>query len=359
MGPCKRTSRTNIWTQFGLLPLALLLGACGGSGSSSNGVAVDSPPTVDAGTDQTVTSGTTVNLTATVVDDGTTTTTWAQTSGDPVTLSSTSGETTSFIAPQVTSSATFVFEASTDDGVNNAVNDSTTVTVNETSELSVAFLSFGANVDIVLDGDEVVIEATGRPDHTSCYWDAGNASGLYVDCDPDITTEAQKSPGDIDDYNNLFTLRAPIAPTKAANSSATGLGPVGIAVSGAPIFNDQEGPNVALELGVINGFDRSGAHTGPQTYHYHLEPRAISFDDSELIGIIADGFFIYGRKCYSTGDYPTDLDISGGHISITQHTGTLAGDEEYHYHTINELYLSAYYLLFPENYQGTPSNIDG
>jgi len=76
-----------------------------------------------------------------------------------------------------------------------------------------------------------------------------------------------------------------------------------------------------------------------------------------LIGVISDGFLIYGRKCFSDGNYPTDLDISGGHTSFTQHTGTADGDEVYHYHIKNEFYLGEYYLLFPEDYQGTPNNI--
>ncbi|MEN7342485.1 MAG: hypothetical protein AAAFM81_06050, partial [Pseudomonadota bacterium] len=139
----------------------------------------------------------------------------------------------------------------------------------EVGELSDAYLWFGPNVTIARDGNEVVIEATGRPDHESCYWDPSNASGLYVACDPDITS-GRMSPGFIEEYNNLFTLRVPVTPELAVTSTATSLGPVGIAVSGAPIFNDQEGPNVALNLGVITGFDRSGAHTGPSTYHYHL-----------------------------------------------------------------------------------------
>ena len=64
-----------------------------------------------------------------------------------------------------------------------------------------------------------------------------------------------------------------------------------------------------------------------------------SNSDDALIGIIADGFFIYGRKCNSTNDYPTDLDASGGHTSITQHS---QGASEYHYHIQNELYLNQY-----------------
>jgi len=216
-----------------------------------------------------------------------------------------------------------------------------------------AFDFFTGNVTVALDGNEVVIEATGRPNHTSTYWDPDNSSGLYVEPDQDITTVSQMSPGFIEDYNNLFSLRVSTSPTLATSSTATGLGAIGIAVSGVPIFNDQEGPNVALEIGVISGFDRNGGHTGPQTYHYHLEPRAITNDDSELVGIIADGFFLYGRR-EADGTYPTDLDVSGGHMGVTPHSD---GQEEYHYHIQNETYLGSYYLLFSEDYQGTPSSI--
>lgn len=217
-----------------------------------------------------------------------------------------------------------------------------------------AYLFFDGNVTAALDGFQVVVEATGKPNHTSPYWNPNNASGLYVPPDPAITTESRMSPGYIEEYDNLYTLRVPTSPSLASSSSSTSLGAVGLAVSGAPIFNDQEGPNVALALGVISGFDRSGAHTGPETYHYHLEPRAISNDDNALIGVISDGFFLYGRKCFSTATYPTDLDASGGHFSQTQHSN---GVDEYHYHIKNEFYLGAYYLLFPEDYQGTPNSI--
>jgi len=101
--------------------------------------------------------------------------------------------------------------------------------------------------------------------------------------------------------------------------------------------------------------DYSGAHIGPTDYHYHLEPLAFSNDDEKLIGVISDGFFIYGRKCNSTGTYATDLDISGGHTSTTQHTETA----EYHYHIINELYSNTgRYIVFAGPYQGTPNAIN-
>lgn len=228
------------------------------------------------------------------------------------------------------------------------------------TELSSAYLEFVAapNVTVVLsdDGCTISLESAGKPDHTSSYWDAGNASGLYVEPEDADLFDQQRSPGDIEDYINDFDLTVSVSPELAATSSATPLGAIGIAISGAPIFNDSEG-NGDVSLGVIQGFDRNGAHTGPQTYHYHLEPQAISYDDDSLVGIMADGFFIYGRRSYETGEYPTDLDESNGHVGLTLHSESTEG--EYHYHISNEQYLNGdYYLIFPGNFQGTPSDIN-
>jgi hypothetical protein len=233
---------------------------------------------------------------------------------------------------------------------------------NPVTSLPPIFLEFNAsaNVTAVLssDGCEVTVEANGKPNHTSSYWDSANASGLYVAPENAELFEQKRSPGDIEDYINLFQLTVPIAPTLASSSSATPLGPIGIAISGAPIFNDSEG-NGDVSLGVIQGFDRNGAHTGPQTYHYHLEPEAISHDDDKLIGIMSDGFFIYGRRCFSSADYPTDLDESNGHIGITQYTEASNSEGEYHYHVSQEQYLNgANYLIFPGNFQGTPNGVN-
>ena len=59
-----------------------------------------------------------------------------------------------------------------------------------------------------------------------------------------------------------------------------------------------------------------------QGYHYHLESSdvpentVLSHDDSELIGIMQDGFLLYGRRDMD-GSYPTDLDESGGQVGDT------------------------------------------
>lgn len=257
-------------------------------------------------------------------------------------------------------------------GISCSSNDDSINTTDDfvSGDLHLAFAEFDAtNVTIMQSGSNVIIESNGLPNHTSPYWSnttARTSTGpqgntittgpatsnhpLWVA--PTLTSYDQMAPGNIDDFNGSYRLSVSSSPQLASSSTATGLGPIGIAVSGSMIYDDQEGPNIPLD-NAIGSFDYTAAHTGPQSYHYHLEPKAFSNDDEKLIGIISDGFFIYGRKCNSTGTYPTNLDASGGHITTTQHTSTA----EYHYHIQNELYLNQYYVIFPGDYQGTPSNI--
>ena len=78
----------------------------------------------------------------------------------------------------------------------------------------------------------------------------------------------------------------------------------------------------------------------------------VSYIELTLIGILLDGVFIYERQCTSTGTYPNDLDSSGGHISETDYTN---GQEEYHYHIINEPFFgdgTDDYLIFEGLYLG-------
>ncbi len=235
---------------------------------------------------------------------------------------------------------------------NNTDTDDTVSAACETADgLHLAFAEFDpGSYNIYISGSNVVLETDGLPNHESPYWSTTHP--LYIA--PTVTSTAQMAPGDIDDFNGSYTLSVPVAPALAASPSSTGLGAIGLAVSGSVIYNDEEGPGVPLDS-AAGSLDFNGAHTGPQSYHYHLEPTAWSEDDDALIGIMSDGFFLYGRKCNSTGTYPTDLDASGGHTSSTQHT---CGQSEYHYHIQNELYIGLYYILFPGDYQGTPNNIN-
>ncbi|MEO0527383.1 MAG: YHYH protein [Bacteroidota bacterium] len=210
------------------------------------------------------------------------------------------------------------------------------------TELHAAFAAFNTDATtIYLDGSSVVIETTGLPNHETVYWGEGNE--LYRE-EPDVAL----TPSIISSNNNAVTIRVDVTPDLTGNTVSTDLGTIGIAVSGSSIFNDQEG-NGALDQ-AAGSLDWTGAHIGPGVYHYHLEPKAFTDDDDKLVGILLDGVFLYGRKCSSTGTYPTDLDASGGHTSTTQYTD---GEEEYHYHIINEIYATTgSYIAFAGPYQG-------
>lgn len=210
-----------------------------------------------------------------------------------------------------------------------------------------AWDAFGANVSTYADGEDVVIETNGWPDHTSPYW--GPDHELYVEPDP---SQESLTPGFIERFVGTFTLTVPANPEKASTSTATSQGPIGIAVSGSVIYNDTEGQNQPIDQ-AAGSLDYTGAHTGPLSYHYHLETKAWSDDDDALIGVMADGFFLFGRKCASTDAHPQDLDASYGHLATTQYHES----PQYHYHIPNEAYLDQYYLLFPGDYQGSPSTI--
>jgi len=220
--------------------------------------------------------------------------------------------------------------------------DSVTDDEETVAELHKAFEAFNTDATtIYLDGSNVVIETTGLPNHETVYWGEGNA--LYLD-EPTVAL----TPSIMSSNNNATTIRVDATPDLTGNTVTTDFNTIGIAVSGSSIFNDQEGGG-PLDAAAAS-LDWTGAHIGPGVYHYHLEPVAFSDDDEKLVGILLDGVFLYGRKCNSMGDYPTDLDGSGGHTSSTQYT---EGEEEYHYHIINELYsTTGSYLAFAGPYQG-------
>ncbi|MRI00201.1 YHYH protein [Kriegella sp. EG-1] len=226
-----------------------------------------------------------------------------------------------------------VDDSVTDDG---GLDDDEIVT-----ELHAAFAEFNSDATtIYLDGSNVVIETTGLPNHETVYWGEGNE--LYIEEDGVATT-----PSIMSSNNNATTITVDATPDLTGNTVATQLNTIGIAVSGASIFNDQEG-NGALDQAAAS-LDWTGAHIGPGVYHYHLEPKAFTNDDDNLVGILLDGVFLYGRRDYPSGDYPTDLDESGGHFGPTPHNP----DGEYHYHIINEVYsTTGSYLAFAGPYQG-------
>lgn len=164
-----------------------------------------------------------------------------------------------------------------------------------TGTLHEAFLEFDTDeTDIYLSGSNVVIETTGNPNHTTPYWGLGHP--LYVA--PTVATAM--TPSLITGFDGSATLTVSTSPTLAGSTTNTSLGAIGISVSGAAIYNDQEG-NGALDS-AVGSLDYTGGHIGPGVYHYHLEPLAFTNDDEELAGIIsADSHDCHGLYKHEVG----------------------------------------------------------
>ncbi|MBL4632118.1 MAG: YHYH protein [Paraglaciecola sp.] len=187
-----------------------MLGACGSDSSDENiTVVTNTSATVDAGSDQTVGAGAFVTLSATITDDDTSyTIRWSQTSGDTtVTLNNVSSADPTFTAPTTDTQQTLVFEVSVDDGTNDAVTDSVSITVAAHQTDSV--LSVDAGIDQNVDSAATVtLSATITGDDTPYIvtWSqtSGNSSVTIIDSSAAATTFI--APTVSEDETLLFTV---------------------------------------------------------------------------------------------------------------------------------------------------------
>jgi YHYH protein len=176
---------------------------------------------------------------------------------------------------------------------------------------------YGARV--TFDGDTVVIDTDDVPDHGSPYFPANDSR--YVAPPPGMV----KNPGQI--LAQDLTLRVSLHPA-VASPSDTNLGPIGVAVNGVVFFNQYAAGFQPLD-DEIRTFDQYNGHPAPPMgiYHYHVEPVWLTKDPSALIGVLLDGFPVYG-PLDANGSTPTDLDVCHGHTSATpDFPGGI-----YHYH---------------------------
>lgn len=186
--------------------------------------------------------------------------------------------------------------------------------------LSGAWLKFSCRVTLtatqVNGRSEIAVGTDSQPDYPSNYFPTSNACyAAYTPSFPDPNSIAAQN----------LSVKVPLAPDTSAQ--AMGLGPVGVAVNGVAIFDNQAAPgdDIYTESG---SFDECQGHPAPGgTYHYHSEPYAISVDDARLIGVLKDGYFLYGRRD-ADGSLPT-LDAAGGHTGTTPDSPTTP---VYHHH---------------------------
>jgi hypothetical protein len=127
-----------------------------------------------------------------------------------------------------------------------------------------------------------------------------------------------------------MVLRVPVSPQVTTSSSDTPLGVMGVAVNGVALFNQYAAQRAPLTSEILS-FDRYNGH--PQQsgmYHYHIEPVYLTAQgSSRLVGVLLDGFPVYGTKDAS-GATPTNLDNCNGHVGVTpEYPQGL-----YHYHIV-------------------------
>lgn len=189
--------------------------------------------------------------------------------------------------------------------------------------LSGFWLNFSCRVTLTKSGSNVIITTDGQPDHKSAYFSTSNA--CY---------EAGFPTGRFANPNTLgsqsISMTVPYSPSAGAGSTGTamGMGAIGIALNGVAIFSNAAAPpdNIYDE---VDTFDKCEGHPAGTMYHYHTEPTTATNADEYFVGVMRDGFPIYGR--YDAGGATPTLNKAsgGGHQGTTVDSG---GSSVYHYH---------------------------
>lgn len=199
------------------------------------------------------------------------------------------------------------------------------------ADISVIVDKFYHTSTTVSVGEEfITITSTNLPDNKSMYWPTSNS--LYEAYDEPDNADFKKNPNEIESQNIVY--KVPRFPVKASSAQATGFGPMGVAVNGVTFFNDQAAPGDDI-LDELNTFDQYEAHPeNSGTYHYHLEPTWLTQElgDEEFLGVLLDGFPVYGPKENGKVVTNDDLDDFHGHTHATADFP----DGIYHYHITAE-----------------------
>lgn len=210
--------------------------------------------------------------------------------------------------------------------------------------LSGHWLKFSCRVTLSVAAGAVQAQADGQPDYKSNYFQRTNPCW-------EAYTGSIQNPNFI--VTKGYTIGFPLQPDMTTRRMMGAI--VGLALNGVPIFGNFAAPQDDI-YEEARTFDKCGAH--PQmtgVYHYHSEPYSVSYDDASFIGVMRDGYPIYGRKDQD-GSQPA-LDMYGGHTGTTPDSATPV----YHYHANEQTSANPrtlgqkQWFLTTGNYRGTPS----
>ena len=224
-------------------------------------------------------------------------------------------------------------------------NDSAATSSTTNATLPAMYSKFSSSLQVYTEGNYVVIKTTSVPDHKSPYfattdprYEAYNGTNVNF----------RINPNRIIDQN--LTFKIPVNPTESSSKPATPLGPIGVSINGVAIFNQYAGPATPL-TNEINSFDQYNGH--PQQtgqYHYHVEPTYITTQKgkSSLIGVLLDGFPVYGPVENGVTLISASLDAYHGHTGVTPDFP----NGIYHYHiTADAPYING------NGFWGTPGTV--
>lgn len=195
-----------------------------------------------------------------------------------------------------------------------------------------SILSKFNNIDAIsysVNGNTVTFTTTDLPNHTSPYWTTSHP--LY-EAYNGTNTNWKKNPNSIGEQNITFTIS--LKPAEAATKGATPLGPIGISRNGVVFFNQYAGPNNQALTSEIDSFDQWLGHPAGTQYHYHIEPSYLTnqFGKDAFLGLLSDGFPVYGSLKNGSTITNADLDAYHGHTAATVDFP----DGIYHYHITAE-----------------------
>ncbi|MEP2026678.1 MAG: YHYH protein [Reichenbachiella sp.] len=187
-------------------------------------------------------------------------------------------------------------------------------------------------VTFSFDDEWVTITSKDLPDHKSMYYDEDE--DLYEDYDEPNNDDFNKNPGSIQEQNLVF--KVPRYPTEASNKESTPMGPMGVTINSVALFNQNAAGDDDI-FDELNTFDQYEGHPAGETYHYHTEPVWLTqhkenADNEGLVGILLDGFPVYGT--HEDGEEVLSKDDGGILDDYHGHFGETADfpDGIYHYH---------------------------
>lgn len=202
------------------------------------------------------------------------------------------------------------------------------------------------NVTITFDDSAKTFnfKSNGIPDH-------GFADKYLIPIDVDSMPFADNAPEEFNvvksaEYFTETDVDTDITtlPIYSETTTDTSLGRIGVALSGAQLFNDYEDPTrsvVAMDDNVIHDHvpfvDECNGHTlvDGTSYHYHGIPVCLTVrldvesTHSYMLGVLEDGFPVYDNQDANGEEIGSDgLDECSGHVEPTPEFP----DGTYHYH---------------------------